>query len=97
MTLRAERASGDEATPRLHRDVPLRGDRGVQVDAADDVVVGWVEDSEGESGASREVIGVAAEVGEVLFERQATGRRPAAVGVAGSGAGMCSMLDIQAA
>lgn len=37
--------------PGLHRDVPLLGGRGVQVDAADDVVVVWVEDGERVAGA----------------------------------------------
>src|SRR5437763_12906916 len=34
--------------PGLHRDVPLRRGRRIEVDAADDVVVTWVEDGEGE-------------------------------------------------
>src|SRR5215213_5621897 len=70
--------------PGLHRDVPLLGGRGIQVDAPDDVVVAWVEDGEGETGAPREVLGVAAKVGEVLLERHAAAWWPVAVGIAGS-------------
>src|SRR5690348_613805 len=70
--------------PGLHRDVPLLGRRGIQVDAADDVVVARVEDGKGETGAPREVLGVAAKVGQVLLERHAVARWPLAVGIAGS-------------
>ena len=45
--------------PRLHGDVPLVGPRGVHVDAADDVVVSWVEHGECKADASGEVFGVA--------------------------------------
>jgi len=56
----------------------------VQVDAADDVVVVWVEDGERVAGTPCEVVGVAAKVGEVLLERQAAAWWPAAVGITGS-------------
>ena len=48
--------------------------------------VARVEDGEGVTGAPREVVGVAAKVGEVLLESHAATGRPAAVGVAGCGA-----------
>ena len=60
--------------------------RGIQVDATDDVVVAWVEDGEGEAGTPREVVGVAAKVGEVLLERHAARWWPVdVVGKTGSG------------
>jgi hypothetical protein len=49
-------------------------------------VVAGVEDGEGVASAPGEVVGMAAKVGEVLLERHAVAGRPAAVGVAGSGA-----------
>src|SRR5438309_7685518 len=72
--------------PGLHRDVPLVGGRWVQIDATDDVAVACVEDGECESDATREVVSVAAKVGEVLLERHAAAWWPVAVGIAGSGA-----------
>ena len=72
--------------PRLHRDVGVGHLRGVEVDAADHVARGRLEDGERETLAGLEVGGVAAEVVEVPFERHAIRRRPVAVGVAGGGA-----------
>src|SRR4051812_11838566 len=68
--------------PGLHRNLPLRGGRRIEVDAPDDVVVAWVEDGEGETGAPREVVGVPAKVAEVLVQRHAVQWWPVSVGIA---------------
>src|SRR4051794_12228666 len=70
--------------PGLHHDVPFSRGGGVKVDATDDVAVAWVENGEGETDAPREVVGVAAKVGEVLLESHAASWWPVAVGIAGS-------------
>jgi hypothetical protein len=40
--------------PGLHRDFPVLGSQGMQVDTADDVVVTWLEEGEGGTGTARE-------------------------------------------
>src|SRR5690606_36673640 len=41
---------------------------GIEIDAADDVVVSWVENGEGETPARSEIRGVAVQVGEIVLE-----------------------------
>ena len=63
----------------------LLGARRVQVDTADDLAVALIEDGEGEPGAAREVVGMAAQISQVLAERHAASWRPVTVRVSGRG------------